>query len=81
LVSAIGLAIVVALHADARVQSQQPSPNKSVAPTESTPLETDYAPPTRAEADRILGTGFVMPDVPDDWTNGRPMMGGSSQHG
>jgi len=53
--------------ADARAQSQQPSPTRSVAPPESTPPETDYAPATRAEANRIPATAFVMPDVPDDW--------------
>ena len=65
-VPAIGLAVALAWCVGVGAQGQQPPATTPAARTETHP-DTDYAPPARTEPDRIPATGFVMPDVPDDW--------------
>jgi hypothetical protein len=63
---AIGLTLALAIHCGVGAQSQQPPVATPAAPVESIHPDTDYVPPD-TEPDPIPATGFVVPDVPDDW--------------
>jgi len=66
----VAMQVVVLLgacgHATAQDRTSQPPapPAGTEAPLRS---DTDYAPPPPAQPSPIPATGFVMPDVPDDW--------------
>jgi phosphate-selective porin OprO/OprP len=64
---AIGLTLALAIHCGVGAQSQQPPATRPPAPPESIHPDTDYVPPDKTEPARMPATGFVVPDVPDDW--------------
>src|SRR5262245_12302613 len=66
--AAIGFAVLLALGARARAQDR-PTQVPVSSSSEAQHPDTDYAEPVRTEPVRIPATGFVMPDVPDAWSN------------
>src|SRR5262245_45051280 len=64
----IGFTILLALGSPARAQ-ERPTQAPASPPADAQHPDTDYAEPVRTEPVRIPATGFVMPDVPDAWSN------------
>jgi phosphate-selective porin len=62
-------AIVLAFGLRAPAQDRPAQTPPASSSSEAQHPDTDYAPQVRTVPDRIPATGFVMPDVPDEWNN------------
>jgi len=65
--ASVVMAIVIATSAGAQTSSSAAQTSSAQQPTTESAPDTDYAPPKPLTPARIPATGFVMPDVPDDW--------------
>lgn len=64
------LGLIIALLLGSSVLSAQgvpPPASASAASTESAHPDTDYMTPVKTEPERVSATGFVVPDLPDEW--------------